>query len=350
MKVLYLHAEVMGYTMATIRALVDRGVEVHIVHWDHRKLTPYTAPELPGVFLYNRSEMSVADMQQLANRVAPALTVVCGWMDRGYLHVVRSLRARGGIVLTGFDDQWFGTFRQRGAAQLARFGVFSRYFSHAWVSGAYQFEFARRLGFEKERIVFDLLAADLGLFEASFRAAAAGRARSYPHSFWYVGRLEPIKGLDTLISAWSGLGARKRDWTLRLAGDGSLAARMASIPGVVVRGFMEPNQLAHELAGAGCFILPSRAEPWGVVMHECAAAGLPLISSDVVGAASAFLIPGWNGYSFRVNDAADLAKRMSMIVEAPDTDLAVMGERSHHLAQRITPATSAASLLSAVCL
>ena len=57
MKILYLYAEVMGYTMATIRKLSERGNEVHVVHWDHKKLTPYQAPALPVAPLYESNTM-----------------------------------------------------------------------------------------------------------------------------------------------------------------------------------------------------------------------------------------------------------------------------------------------------
>lgn len=348
MKVLYLHAEVMGYTMATIRALAERGAEVHVVYWDHKKLTPYQIPEVPGVFFYLRSQLSVAEMMALADRLSPAVTVVAGWMDTGYLRVVRRLRSRGAVVVTGFDDQWHGTWRQKSAAVIGRFGCFSWYFSHAWVSGTYQFEFARRLGFDRRRILYDLLAADLDLFDSAYRTSLEVKGKAYPHCFLFVGRFEPVKGLDTLLQAWSLLGQNKRDWELHLIGNGSLKDTLASTRGVVVKEFMQPDRLATQVANAGCFILPSRGEPWGVVVQEYAAAGLPLISSDAVGAASTFLISGWNGYLFKVSDVADLARTMSMIVRTPDPLLLAMGERSRQLANRITPEMSAASLLSAV--
>ena len=83
MKILYLYAEVMGYTMATIRELAECGHEVHVVHWDHKKLTPYKAPVVPNVFMYNRSGLSVEQIKKLAKNIAPMVTVVSGWMDRG---------------------------------------------------------------------------------------------------------------------------------------------------------------------------------------------------------------------------------------------------------------------------
>ena len=38
--VLFLYAEAMGYTLATVNSLVEEGLEVYLVHWDNKKLTP----------------------------------------------------------------------------------------------------------------------------------------------------------------------------------------------------------------------------------------------------------------------------------------------------------------------
>jgi glycosyltransferase involved in cell wall biosynthesis len=82
------------------------------------------------------------------------------------------------------------------------------------------------------------------------------------------------------------------------------------------------------------------------VVHEFAAAGIPLILSDVVGSASTFLIPGLNGYSFMSNDAAGLADKMKYIINSSNDQLFAMSTVSHQLSQRITPQTSAANILS----
>lgn len=347
-KILYLYEEVTGYTMATIRALVEHGIELHVVHWDHKKLTPYKAPSWPNVYMYNRSEMGAEAIQDLAEELSPEITVISGWVDKVYMTVARWLRSKGGVVVTGFDDQWHGTLRQKVAAVLGKLGYFNRYYSHAWVSGAYQFEYARRLGFDKKRIVYDLYSADLSLFIKAYLNSNQEKQQNYPHRFLFVGRFEPIKGLDTLLKAWQVMGDEKRDWELHLIGNGSLKKDLQSISGVIVKDFMQPEQLMEEVAHAGCFILPSRGEPWGVVVHEFAAAGMPIIVSDVVGAASTFLIPGLNGYLFRANDANALAGRMLKIINSSNQELISMAEASHELSHRISPQTSAANLLSIV--
>lgn len=347
MKILYLYAEVMGYTMATIRALAEQGNEVHVVHWDHKKLTPYKALFVANVFMYNRSEFSVEKIKTLAKKIEPDVTVVSGWMDRGYMSVARLLRLEGLPVVLGLDSHWHGTFSQWVAAILGRFGYFSKFYSHAWVAGIYQFEYARKLGF-KNNILYDLYSADLSLFNKAYNYSEKIKQNKYPHRFLFVGRFEPVKCLDILLQAWQQLGAKKGDWELHLIGSGSLKAQLEITPGVVVKDFMQPERLMQEIANAGCFVLPSRGEPWGVVMHEFAAAGLPLVATDVVGAASTFLISGSNGYRFKVNDVKALENRMHQIINMTDQELCAMSVSSHALSKRITPETSARNLLSVV--
>jgi len=346
MKILYLYEEVMGYTIATIRALVERGAEVHILHWDHKKLTPYQFPKLPNVYMYERSNSTVDLMKALATKIAPDITVISGWNDKGYLRVARMLRTKDMRVVTGLDSQWHGHVKQRVAALLGSIGYFSRYFSHAWVSGSCQFEYARRLGFKKNRIVYDLYSADLNIYHRAYNDYHAQKRTKYPHRFLFVGRFEPVKGLDTLLHAWELLGEKKLNWELHLIGKGSLKSILESTSGIVVKDFMQPDKLMQEVAHSGCFILPSRNEPWGVVVHEFAAAGMPLLISDVVGAANTFLISGMNGFKFKVNDAENLAKQMARIINIGDQTLLAMSDNSYHLSQRITPESSAANLLS----
>ena len=110
--------------------------------------------------------------------------------------------------------------------------------------------------------------------------------------------------------------------------------------------FLQPHHLVQELPRFGCFILPSRSEPWGVVVHEFAAAGFPLLLSDVVGSARHFLIDGLNGFSFNSDSVASLTKSMKKIISLSDDKLYEMGSHSITLSSRITPHSSAANLLS----
>ncbi len=336
----------MGYTIATIEMLVEQGYEVHVVHWDDKKLTPYKIPVKHNVFMYKRSELSIQEMKILVNSISPVLTVVSGWMDRGYMSLAKMLRNQGRLVVVGFDDQWHGTFRQRIGNILFRLGYLSKFYSHAWVTGVEQFEYARRLGFSKAKIIYDLYSADLNKFNQAYDQSIHHKKNKYPHRFLFVGRFEKVKGLNLLLDAWQLLGEKVGNWELHLVGNGSLKIPIEAGSRVVIKEFMQPDDLAKEVSSAGCFVLPSRAEPWGVVVHEFTAAGLPLILSDTVGSASSFLIEGLNGYKFNFNDSNNLASKMLKVINMTDDQLHRMALNSHKLSQRITPETSAANLLA----
>jgi len=338
----------MGYTVSIFRALVKEEAEVTVVHWDEQKLTPYVCPEIDGVKMISRSEITVESMIEMANELCPDITFVSGWQDKGYLQVVRTLREKRQRVVVGFDDQWFGSMRQFVAETLGRVGYFKRFFSHAWVTGARQFEYARRLGFRKEDIIFDLTSADLPLFHSVFQSSMIEKSKQYPHRFLFVGRFNQVKGIDVLIEAWNIIGERKRDWTLQLVGNGTFLSEVDVPDDIVVKEFMQPEILVKEALCSGCFVLPSNDEPWGLVVHEFAATGMPLILSDAVGAGSSFLIPGMNGYIFSAGDSNQLASQMLKVIESHDQGLLQMSELSYRLSKRITPETSARSLLSLI--
>jgi glycosyltransferase involved in cell wall biosynthesis len=100
---------------------------------------------------------------------------------------------------------------------------------------------------------------------------------------------------------------------------------------------VQPKDLATYTSQTGVFILPSRFEPWGVVVHEFAASGFPLLLSDAVGAKESFLQEHKNGFTFKAQDIADLKRVLKSIVNTTEQDLQTMSVYSNKLAQSISP-------------
>ena len=111
---------------------------------------------------------------------------------------------------------------------------------------------------------------------------------------------------------------------------------------------MQPDQLIGEIKKAGCLILPSSYEPWGVVIHEFAAAGLPLIASNEVGATKSFLIDGYNGFYFKSKDSNSLKSKMLKVMSFSSQKILEFSANSNELSSRINPKTSAKNLLSLI--
>ena len=106
------------------------------------------------------------------------------------------------------------------------------------------------------------------------------------------------------------------------AAPGPEAARLAGIEGVDLLGFVQPDSLPALLARSGCLVLPSRFEPWGVVVHEAAAAGLPVVCTSVAGAASRLVLDGYNGVVVPPGDPGALARALLRISGASDAERA----------------------------
>jgi glycosyltransferase involved in cell wall biosynthesis len=346
MKILYLYSELVGYQIPVLQEYVNKyNAQVHVVSWDKNKLKPYVPPECENITFYKRSEYNVTELARLAAVINPDIVYISGWMDKDYLTVAEQLRRKEIPVVSGFDDVWEGRPRQLAASLLFKF-TYKKYFSHAWVAGPYQFEFVSRLGFAKDEIIFNLLSANTALFNAGTDFLAE-KKKAFPKAFLYAGNFREIKGTDILAAAFAKYRAEYHgDWKLICAGNGPMENLLKGIPEVEVAGFSGQHELLELVRRSGIFILPSRHEQWGVVVHEFTAAGMPLILSEAVGSRPVFLIEGFNGMSYSHNSVDLLAKAMDEMSRKSDDELVRMGRNSAILSGAISPEISAASFVS----
>lgn len=345
-RILYLYAELMGYQIPVFKELIGKyQAQIHVVHWDLKKRTPYIPPTLENLFYYKRSQFSKSELVELADNIKPDLVYVSGWMDKGYLHVARYLKRKGITVVAGSDTQWKGNFRQIIAAVIFPITL-KKSFNFIWVAGPYQYEYAKKLGFKKQEIIFNCLSADVSLFNDAYGMAQNNKIQHYPHCFLFVGRFEKIKGLELLVKAWGNLKNERKNWKLCLIGNGPLKSHLTNLPDIIVKDFMQPEKLIEEIRNAGCFILPSKEEPWGLVLHEFSVAGLPIICSGACGASPEFVVSNYNGYIFETNNIQDLEEKIKKLINTTDDNLLEMSLKSHIVGQRINPEIVAASFLS----
>lgn len=348
-RVLFLCTELAGYLVNAARKFAELyEVEVHFVQWPVNADAPFTFDLGSWGFVYERKDFDHLALVALADRLDPEFVYVAGWADRGYCRAARVLRQRGIPVVCGMDTQWKGTLRQR-VRVLAGAWYVRRCFTHIWAAGAPQLALALRLGFARERILLGLYTADVPAFVRAYEKTRTAKARAYPHVVMYVGRFSPEKGVQDLYAAFRELWAEglTGDWTLRLVGAGKLGAGFLSRDGVIVEGFT--SDVPTLATGAGALVLPSRSEAWGVVLHEFATAGLPLISSDACGARTAFIEAGRNGNVFKAGNIESLKETLRWLFAQSDDVLLGMGDRSHELGMSISPETwahTAASLLA----
>ena len=355
MKILYLYSEVMGYNLPIFEHLMKHyGATVDVVHWNKNKLTPFVPNPASGVRYHERSAFTAQTLMEFSQGLAPDLVYISGWMDKGYLPVAQKLKSSGVPVVVGMDSQWTGSIRQHVGARLIQWFYKSRYFSYALVPGPMQYEYASRIGFKKSEILCNLLSGHWSLFSQAAQCLHDVKNKNYPKNFLFVGRFVHSKGIDTLLQAFNIYRTQyKGDWSLTCVGNGPLAELIEQSKNqypdaILIKPFSSQAALVEQAQLAGAFVLPSREDPWGVVVHEFATAGLPLILSEFVGARPQFLIDQLNGHTFYDNSPQDLALQMHRIATRSTDDLVDMGMASAALAAHLNPAVSAASLMAAV--
>ena len=72
-------------------------------------------------------------------------------------------------------------------------------------------------------------------------------------------------------------------------------------------------------------MLPSRHEPWGLIVNEAMAAGCAVVASSDVGAAPDLIFEGVTGYTYPVGDVAALASTLAKVLRSPEVSTR-MGE------------------------
>ena len=162
--------------------------------------------------------------------------------------------------------------------------------------------------------------------------------------FLYVGRLAEEKNIGGLLDAYLEYRRAGGDWSLVLVGDGPqrkqlehLAALSEAADDIHFLGLKTTAELPQYYAFAGCFVLPSIREPWGLVANEAMASGLPVIVSNRCGCAEDLLREGENGCAFDPTLAGDLTACLTAIANLDEESLVDMGNCSEAIISQFSP-------------
>ena len=334
----------MPYLTIVLEELAKKGHSFDVFFLDNERQTPYTAENIEGVSYHKVSVYNKDNLLQKVLDIDPSLLVVCGWSNSKYNYVARYFKKKGDIpVVCPIDTQYIGRFKQILGFIISSFFI-KRLFTHIWVPGVRQYHFARMLGYAPNQILMYSLTGNLNLFQG---AKIEHKSESYPKKFLFVGRYNPVKGLDCLLKAWDMI-EDKKGWSITFVGNGPLETMLKSRKDITVLDFTNQKGLALLSEEQGVFVLPSLYEPWALVLQEFAAAGLPIVCSDACGASDHFVINGYNGFRFKTGSPEDLRVKLEYMMGLSSEELMIMAKRSKELSLYSNPEKSANSLLSSI--
>jgi len=154
-----------------------------------------------------------------------------------------------------------------------------------------------------------------------------------------VARFAPEKNLMLLVEAFLESKLSKT-WKLVLVGGGPLAQELegmvANRTEIVLHNWLSYEALPFLYAQARFFVLPSLFEPWGLVVNEAMAAGLPVLVSEECGCRPD-LVDTSNGLVFNANDKDGLVIELNRIESMSPARLTAMGEASRTKIAAFTP-------------
>jgi 1,2-diacylglycerol 3-alpha-glucosyltransferase len=293
-------------------------------------------------------------------RFRPAVVVVPGWASPAAWAAMHWCAQRGvAMVVLSESTAWD---ESRASWKLAVKKRLVRQFASALVGGKHHVDYLAQLGLPPERIFFGYDAVDNDYFAANADAIRANpddarRQHGLPENYFLASaRFVEKKNLGCLLEAYARYRLRVKAgaWSLVLLGDGALRPELErkrdalGLRGqVLMPGFRQYPELPVYYALARAFIHASTVEPWGLVVNEAAASGLPLLVSDRCGCAPELVRDSVNGFTFDPFIAGSIADAMEKVA-APDFPRAAFGSSSREIVAQWGPERFARGLQQAI--
>ncbi len=300
-------------------------------------------------------------LETLLDRERPAAVVIPGWSDPAALAALR-WGLRNGVPAVVMSESTAFDEPHRAPIEWIKAQVVRRC-AAGLVGGAPHAAYLADLGMPRGQVFTGYDAVDNDHFA---RGAAAARADAdatrvrlgLPARYFLASnRFVPQKNLPGLLDAYASYrrGAGPDAWKLVLLGDGELRpeleAQLAALDltaDVSLPGFKQYAELPAYYGLAGAFVHASTREPWGLVVNEAMAAGLPVLVSERCGCAYDLVASGENGWMFPPANADVLAAFLARLATCEPAALAAMGESSRRRIAQWSPDAFAANLQRAV--
>jgi len=282
-------------------------------------------------------------------RLSPEAVAINGWSvpeARAALDWCRNNRRQAILMSESKADD---SPRQAWKEAIKRLIV--RRYDDALVGGRPHARYLVSLGFPADRIRLGYNTVDNNYFASGTAAVRdnADRFRdelSLPRRFFFAcTRFLERKNVDGLLRAYAVYRAQTRDepWGLVIAGSGDQKPALTSlerylgVEGVQWPGFVQYTDLPTYYALATAFVHPAKSEPWGLVVNEAAASGLPLLVSRTVGSASELVVDGETGWRFDPFNDASLVQSMVRVAALSDRERARVGDKARCLVSNWGP-------------
>ena len=303
---------------------------------------------LPGVSWAQANKLKLALMVwRRLSALQPEVVLVPGYYTLPALAAAAWARLHGAASVLMTESTAGDHQRLEWKERLKGWGL-RLLFQWAVAGGRAHRDYLQQLGFPAERVAGFYDVVDNSFFREGVQPLRAGSPAAFglPPSryFLYVGRLAAEKNVSTLVRSWLRYRDEGGTWPLALVGDGAEAGALKAMAAasryaddVLFPGLQSSHALLPWYAFAGCFVLPSTREPWGLVVNEAMASGLPVLVSEACGCGPDLVTAGLNGFLFSPTDASSLTGLLHAMECITPEQRERMGQRSAEIVAGYSP-------------
>ncbi|MEJ5310872.1 MAG: glycosyltransferase [Anaerolineae bacterium] len=317
-------------------------------------------PLLPGRAYTELSRAAIGKaVVEALDAERPDVVVCPGWHYAESLAAARWSRRNRKIAILMSESCRHDSRRQWWREMIKRCRL--RLFDAALVGGRVHKAYLVELGMPRERITLGHNVVDNAHFAgraeyARRHASQVLRQVGLPERFILAsGRFVPEKNFSLLLQAYR-LYKEQNNAPLPLVicGDGPLRANLHALadalglsPNIRWPGFVQYKDLPFYYGLAEYFIIPSTIEPWGLVVNEAMASGLPVLVSSRCGCVPDLVQEGVNGFTFDPTDVEHLAALL-IRMDKLESELPQLGKVSQQIISQWGPERFAQGLWQAI--
>ncbi len=310
-------------------------------------------------------EQAANALANLLDNLQPDAVVIPGWgfpISRAALSWCRCHHIPT-IVMS--ETKWDDEPRQWWKEKL-KFWLRISKFDAALVGGNLHRDYLIKLGFPGNRIFSGYDTVDNDHFnQTAYRArqnpeTARKQQPQIPNKLYFIvlTRLLKRKNVHRLVTAYADYRQHigvEQAWDLVICGSGEEESNIRQLINelklancIHLPGFIPYQALGDWYGLAGAFVHPALLEPWGLVVNEACAAGLPIICSRTVGSASELVQDGRNGLLFDPENTQDITRTLVSISQMNAEMRMEMGELSQKIIANYSPEKFAEGICNAI--
>jgi glycosyltransferase involved in cell wall biosynthesis len=353
MRIVIVWVNIPNYIASSIEELASMGCELLVVQINSNDESNKTFKfnKMSNVTFIDFSNLKHDNKEEsLINEIIafdPSYVLLSFYNLGIYYKIAKHCKQAGIYVVAASDSFFEGTFRQVMRIILSRLG-FHKNYDAIFVPGYRAYKYAKLLNFKDKKIIQGLYTSNNKLYRAIGFKKHKDAYNEWPHVFIFTGQLIYRKGFDTLLQAFELYRKQVKDpWELWIIGDGPLKTMLDDCKGITYFKSLSSKECSEKLGMAGCFILPSIIDHWGLVIHEATCAGLPIIASSQCGSTVELVQNFHNGLTIPHSDIAALVTAMNYISEN-DKIAMDMGANSLKMSERYSTLTWAKKMINEI--